>query len=508
MLLSQLPIGLLVAATSASSLGPHYPLSNVQHCCQKLVNVFPGQVVSPNASDYIHYTNRWTENARLEPACIFLPKDARDIATAIKTFHRSRHSGGICPFAVKSGGHMPHAGANSINNGIVIDLTFINEVTVADDRSYVIIGSGQTWSKVYDELAGTDLAVPGGRCAGTGVGGIALGGGYSWLTPKVGWVADNVLNYELVTASGEILTVNRTSWPDLFQALKGGGNNFGIVTRFDVKTFEHDQKLLGGHVLLPINVTEEVLKNFDGFMQDRGQDENAALALEFVMHKNNSQSQILTWITAGDGKADGHPSLRPLVEMQNQSIASTYGPTTFAEYPGAVPPVSRVLFATVTIKAGLRVLEEVHRITIQVYKDFSHIPDLIWDVQYEPMPKAYRDRGYARSGGNVMALNYTDEDLVIVFLMPLWQEAVYDDEVYQAVQTWLDRVYEYINVNDVGYPFQYINYAAPFQDPLASYGAPNLQFMRNVAKKDDPDELFQRALPGGFKLSEASGNHK
>ncbi|EME77451.1 uncharacterized protein MYCFIDRAFT_146378 [Pseudocercospora fijiensis CIRAD86] len=204
-------------------------------------------------------------------------------------------------------------------------------------------------------------------------------------------------------------------------------------------------------------------------------------------------------MTASDGK-DGHASLQNFVDLRNQSIASTFGPTTFAEYPGAVPAVSRVLSATVTIQAGGEALEEVHRITNSVYADFRHVPDLIWDVQYEPLPKAYRDRGFARSGGNVMGLNSTDDDLVIVFLMPLWKDEIYDDEVYRAVRTWLDGVDEYINVHDVGYPFQYLNYAAPFQDPLASYGVTNFRFLKDVARKYDPDGFFPRAVSGGFRL--------
>lgn len=60
---------------------------------------------------------------------------------------------------------------------------------------------------------------------------------------------------------------------------------------------------------------------------------------------------------------------------------------------------------------------------------------------------------------------------------------------------------EYMNVYDAGHPFQYLNYAAPFQDPLASYGVKNLQRLREVSKKYDPDQVFQRLVPGGFKLT-------
>lgn len=81
-------------------------------------------------------------------------------------------------------------------------------------------------------------------------------------------------------------------------------------------------------------------------------------------------------------------------------------------------------------------------------------------------------------------------------------------QVSRAVQTWLDAVQEYLNVNDVGYPFEYLNYAAPFQDPLGSYGAHNLQFLRDVAGRYDPDGFFREALPGGFKLREGSVRYK
>lgn len=80
-------------------------------------------------------------------------------------------------------------------------------------------------------------------------------------------------------------------------------------------------------------------------------------------------------------------------------------------------------------------------------------------------------------------------------------DARFDNEVNSAVQKWLTLVQTYIAVHDVGYPFEYLNYAAPFQNPLASYGAHNLQFLKEVSKKYDPDQIFQRLVPGGFKLN-------
>lgn len=93
----------------------------------------------------------------------------------------------------------------------------------------------------------------------------------------------------------------------------------------------------------------------------------------------------------------------------------------------------------------------------------------------------------------------------VVRLNPHWQDAQYDGVIYQAAQRWVTSVQDYTTVFGLGHPFEFLNNAAPFQDPLGSYGAENLQFMQDVAKKYDPDEIFQTLMPGGFKLSKAGG---
>lgn len=115
---------------------------------------------------------RWTENAKLLPTCIFCPASAEDISAAMKIFVNARDERQNCPFSIKSGGHTPWAGGNSIERGIALDLSNINESSIAGDRSYVRLGSGATWRQVYAQVNGTELAFPGGRCPGTGVGGM------------------------------------------------------------------------------------------------------------------------------------------------------------------------------------------------------------------------------------------------------------------------------------------------------------------------------------------------
>jgi FAD/FMN-containing dehydrogenase len=113
-----------------------------------------------------------------------------------------------CPFAVKSGGHTPFAGANNIDGGIVLDLSRLDSTHLSADQKIVGIGPGSTWQAAANKLDGTGIGIPTGRCPSTAVGGVTLGGGISFFAPKIGFAADNVLNYEVVLASGAIVNAN------------------------------------------------------------------------------------------------------------------------------------------------------------------------------------------------------------------------------------------------------------------------------------------------------------
>lgn len=107
-----------------------------------------------------------------------------------------------------------------------------------------------------------------------------------------------------------------------------------------------------------------------------------------------------------------------------------------------------------------------------------------------------------------LAMISLTNDFVVVRLNPHWKSADYDEEIYQATQVWLSAVQDYTNSIGMGHPFEFLNNAAPFQDPLGSYGAENLKFMQDVAKKYDPDQMFQTLVPGGFKLSKAGAGSR
>lgn len=144
-----------------------------------LFKVLPGRVSLP--SDPTYQTSKASyssmQEADISPACIVKPLNASEVAKAIKAlafvYESSSHS---AQFAVKGGGHTAWAGSASIEDGAVIDMTSINEVTVNSDRSVTSVGAGARWSDVYSYLDPLKLAVAGGRAAQVGVGGLTLGG--------------------------------------------------------------------------------------------------------------------------------------------------------------------------------------------------------------------------------------------------------------------------------------------------------------------------------------------
>ena len=200
------------------------------------------------------------------PNCIVEPTSTKDVAAAVFVLSAlGKHTkfSDECKFGIKGGGHTPQKGAASQPGGVTIDLAAFKQVDVSADRKTTSIGPGNRWADVYSKLDSQGVAIPGGRVASVGVGGLVTGGGVSFFSGRFGFVCDNVINYELVLPYGRVVNVNASSSPDLYKALKGGSNNFGIVTRFDMKSFESGP-FWGGTVAYPITTMPQQVAAFVG----------------------------------------------------------------------------------------------------------------------------------------------------------------------------------------------------------------------------------------------------
>ena len=186
------------------------------------------------------------------------------MATALALFKSTQTQ-----FSIRGNGHMPVKGAASTNQGVLLVLTRMKGISLNADKSVVSIGPGLSWFEVYNWIESSGRAVLGGRYAPVGVSGFLLGGGISFHSGQYGWGANSVKNYELVTANGKILEVNQASYPDLFWALKGGSANFGVVTRFDVRTHPGGD-VYAGAVRYDPSLTSEFSGALENFVSPGG----------------------------------------------------------------------------------------------------------------------------------------------------------------------------------------------------------------------------------------------
>ncbi|PJJ73074.1 FAD/FMN-containing dehydrogenase [Diaminobutyricimonas aerilata] len=161
------------------------------------------------------------------PTRIARPRSADEVAVAVR-YATARDLG----VAVRSGGH--GAMAFSAADAVLIDLGGLDTIEVREE-GIVQIGGGATWGAIADELGRHGLALTSGDTRSVGVGGLTLGGGIGWMVREHGLALDQLVGAQVVLASGEIVEASETEHPDLFWALRGGGGNFGVVTRFDFR---------------------------------------------------------------------------------------------------------------------------------------------------------------------------------------------------------------------------------------------------------------------------------
>jgi len=175
------------------------------------------------------------------------------------------------PIAVRSGGH----GLLPVDDGLVVDLAEFTEVEVGEG-GLVTVGGGARWGDIAAALAPHGLAISSGDTRDVGVGGLALGGGIGWLVRSHGLAVDALREVELVTAAGEVLTVSADEQPDVFWALRGGGGNFGVATRFVFQASPVDG-LVGGHVHFDQSDVPAVLRAWRDVMRAGPEELNSSL---------------------------------------------------------------------------------------------------------------------------------------------------------------------------------------------------------------------------------------
>jgi FAD/FMN-containing dehydrogenase len=287
----------------------------------ELAGKFGGEIVTPDHSGYDEARRIFNGMFDRRPALIARCAGAADVAAAIQL---ARTEG--LPLAVRGGGHSV-PGYSSCDDGIVIDLSLMREVRVDSAARTACAQAGATWGDFDRETQEVGLATTGGRVTTTGIAGLTLGSGSGWLERKYGLVVDNLQSVELVTAGGEVVTVNERENAELFWGLRGGGGNFGVVTSFEYQLHELGPIVYGGMLLHRRDRAEELLPFWRDFMRNAPDEVCGGLVFltappePFVPEAARGKPAIGVLVLYAGPVEDAADAFRPLVEFGPPELA-------------------------------------------------------------------------------------------------------------------------------------------------------------------------------------------
>jgi hypothetical protein len=188
---------------------------------------------------------------------IIFPESAQDVSMAVHFSHQHN-----IDMAVKGGGHTPDGG-NSSDGGIIIDLGRMKGVSVYSDTNTVTVQGGALWADVHHATAESDLVVVSSTVSTTGVGGVTLQGGYGYLMCAHGLIIDNLLSAQVVIADGQLLTASESENSDLFWAIRGAGQNFGVVVEFTFRAYKHPNDVFAGSLVFTSEKMATILESLN-----------------------------------------------------------------------------------------------------------------------------------------------------------------------------------------------------------------------------------------------------
>lgn len=394
-----------------------------------LLSSTQAKVLTPSDPEYAASIERWSRAAEKPAGVSIVPTTASEVAIAVN--YASEHSLDV---AVKGGGHST-AGASSTNGGLLVDLrSGMHSVTVDADRQRLHVQGGAVWADVDAAAWKHKLATVGGTVADTGVGGLTLGGGYGVLSGQRGLVIDNMVGATVVLASGEVKTASEEENPELFWALRGAGQNFGVTTELVLQAYPQDDLFMGMMVFAP--TAENVSKLVKAVNELHGIEETAegpktkangrTMTLMGVVKPPpaGGQTMILVLVSCNTDEATGRELYKDFISI---------GPVMDTLTMGPYPQVNKQVPATTGMRSSMKgaafVLplgeEFVHSI-LATYEHFTASCDdakeslVAWEL-YDPSVVARLENGcFANRGLHLNSL-----------IMPTWSKEENDQQCRQ-----------------------------------------------------------------------------
>ncbi|KAF5010319.1 hypothetical protein FDECE_3524 [Fusarium decemcellulare] len=459
-------------------------------------------VVFPEDVAYTESTSTYYSagNRQLQPNCIVQPRSTEQVSSVVKAL-KSVNGAGNWDIAIRSGGHSDYDN-NAVSRGVTIDLSYFNSTNLVQNgkaqwngtstltKSVAQIRPAARWGNVITQLEEFNLGVTGGRSGHVGVGGLLVSGGASYHLQLWGLSCDNVVNYEVVLADGSVVEANPKENTDLYKALKGGGNNLGIVTRFDLRTFTTPPDgAYGGLMFTAWENLGAVVDQFVDYVDSIG---SGSPDHEFVVFRSDFGSlSIMIMGVSTDGKTDSS-TFAPFKEIP--LTRDTRKKQTMSQVAASIADTggSHYVSFSLSLQASTDILNKAAEIHQALSEDLSdlNIPASV-NFVFQPLPKMLAS---VNPDGNILGLKKNLPVNSILFEARGTLAA--DDGTYEGVlKNKITRAVEELRAYSASLDnhssYLYMNYAGPEQDVITSYGEENVEFLKKTAAKYDPIGFFQ-----------------
>jgi len=317
------------------------------------------------------------------------------------------------------------------------------------------------------------------------------------------------VSYEVVLADGSVVTASDSVNPDLWRVLKGGSNNFGIVTRFTLRSFPSAPVWFAQKYAPATFQQAKALKVYHDYLKHAGSDkpgafdENAAGPIMtfgylpslpihlIVFHLNYTKAPT-------DNKWPSHWKKTGFTSLWSfYSISKVESHTAAIERFGrTAPPGTRHVQGSTTIRNDFETMKEVYKIFCQITPELRQVKGLVFPMVFQAILPGWMNKGHP----NVLGLEDCTEPLIIINGSVTWAEAKDDELVRSAVRRLLEQIDVAAAARQASHPYRFMNYCMEWQRPYDGCGEENLKLMREASRKYDPDGLFQSGCAGGFKI--------
>ncbi|KAK8115918.1 FAD-binding domain-containing protein [Apiospora sp. TS-2023a] len=460
---------------------------------------FPG---SPEFAD--SETGYLTAQANeVRSAAVARPTSTAEVSALVQALKRSLPPS--VTVAIRGGGHATFAGAAKAAGGVTVDMRGVRGIEILDEGRRVRIAAGHRWNDVYAALEGHDppLTTAGGRAGQVGR----------------GFGADLVRAWEVVLASGRVVRASATGSSDedeedndeetndLWDALRGGSTNFGIVTAVEMECFPHPEHFRGAYMfyLTParqatlealVKVSQRPSHAADGPTEQPVVVDHVIWSITHVPYvpfkiiavSSSSTGAVgqdnLSGFVAPWSRIPGTPTPR---ELTHGAYAKEVG--DLGEKEG-----TRISYKSVSVKLDLDLLNTV----IDMWYALRHRSV----VRRPAAGNNNNSNNTAEADANFFGLRPEDGPLVIVEICHNWRRAADDAEAYAAVDAFLRDVDRVASERGLGSRWVFPNYAQPDEKVMQAYGPERLAQLKRVAERWDPDGFFQKRVVGGFKIEE------